>query len=101
MMARDAGFIAALASLLGDSRALLLVCLLPGRGVVAAARLAGMGDATARAIAATLEADGMTYTGRHGITLLNGAGKRAALAAIQPLRAALMAGASQDEGALF
>lgn len=93
--------LAAIGDLMGDSRRRLLVCLLMGGGVVKAARLAGIGDETARDLAKGLAADGFVRRGAHGRIGLSASGKRAALAALQPLKSAVLAGASQDNDDLF
>ncbi|MGL6350767.1 MAG: hypothetical protein ACRC2U_13195 [Aeromonas sp.] len=93
--------IAAIGDMMGDSRRRLMVCLLFGGGVVKAARLAGIGDETARDLVAGLAADGLIGRGSNGRIVLSAGGKRAALAALQPLKAAVMAGASQANDDLF
>ncbi|MGL6351820.1 MAG: hypothetical protein ACRC2U_18665 [Aeromonas sp.] len=98
---RDAAVLAALGALMGDSRRRLLVCLLMGDGVVKAARLAGLGDETARDLAKRLADEGFIRRGSHGRIGLSASGKRAALAALQPLKSAVMAGASQVNDDLF
>jgi hypothetical protein len=101
MMLRDAALLAAVRSLVVDSRRMVLIGLLEGKGLKAVARSIGIGDPTAKMIGRELAADGLTRVAQRGKIVLTASGKRAALAALQPLKSAVLAGASQDNDDLF
>lgn len=101
MLRRDAALIAAFNDLVGDSRRRVLIGLMDGKGLRCIARTPGIGEALGREIARELAADGLTRVAQRGKIVLTVSGKRAALAALQPLKSAVMAGASQDNDDLF
>lgn len=101
MLRRDAALLAAFNDLLRNSRRRVLIGLLEGKGLRCVARTAGIGEALGREIARELAADGLTRVAQRGKIVLTASGKRAALAALQPLKSAVLAGAGQDNGDLF
>ena len=101
MVARDLGLLAAVRELVVDSRRMTLIGLLDGRGLRVACRSCGISDQDATVIGRALAADGLTRVAQRGKIVLTADGKRAALAALQPLKSAVLAGASRDNDDLF
>ena len=100
-MGRERALVNELFALGLDSRRWVFIGLLGGKGLREMSSLLPVGYQEARRIGRELAADGLTVRTRWGKTVLTASGKRAALAALQPLKAAVMAGASQADDDLF